>query len=119
MSISSGEISSSSFQSKQFIRDLVIKCNIRFPKSNPGHIRRPPPNEMSLKSVPLTSILDPKNLSGMKLSGFSHMLGSLPMAHALTNTCEPSETLKPQRSASVPALQGLKMGQQGASEGFI
>ncbi|KAK8983827.1 hypothetical protein V6N11_009611 [Hibiscus sabdariffa] len=115
MFISLGDIPPSSSQSKEFIRDPNIKCNIRLAKGSPGHIRRPAPNGMSPKSLPLTSISDPKNLSGVKLVGFSQMLGSQPMAHTLTNTCEPSGTLKPKRSASEPALRGSNSGTTGCN----
>ncbi|KAK9009849.1 hypothetical protein V6N11_036373 [Hibiscus sabdariffa] len=113
MFISLGEIPPSSFQSKTFIRDPNIRCNIRFAKGNHGHIRRPAPNGINSKFPPFTSIPDPKNLSGMNLFGFSQMFGSLPIAYTLTNTCESLGTVKPQRSALVLALCGSNSGRVG------
>ncbi|KAF4404819.1 hypothetical protein G4B88_006205 [Cannabis sativa] len=61
-------------------------------KGKPGQILLPPPNGVSSKCRPFTSISDSKNLSGMNSLGFSHILGSLEMAHALTRTCAPLGT---------------------------
>ncbi|WRX20526.1 hypothetical protein QQP08_013013 [Theobroma cacao] len=101
------------FQSKLLIREPNIKCNILMAKGNPGHIRRPAPKGMSSKFLPLTSISNPKNLSGVKHSGFSQTSGSLPIAQALTSTCEPSGILKPWISTSAPALRGSNRGSGG------
>ncbi|KAG5560711.1 hypothetical protein RHGRI_003896 [Rhododendron griersonianum] len=62
-------------------------------RGNPGQILRPAPNGISSKSWPRTSTSDSKNLAGMKVVGFFHMPGSLPIAQAFTSTCAPLGTV--------------------------
>ncbi|PRQ17923.1 hypothetical protein RchiOBHm_Chr7g0200261 [Rosa chinensis] len=109
----SGVTPPSSFQTKEWIREPNIKCNILIANGKPGHILLPAPNGISSKFRPLTSSSDPKNLSGLNESGSSHILGSLPMAHALTSTCAPFGTVEPSISTSDSAFRGSSKGTAG------
>uniref|UniRef100_A0A7N2N1H3 Uncharacterized protein n=1 Tax=Quercus lobata TaxID=97700 RepID=A0A7N2N1H3_QUELO len=89
MFMSTGLNPSSSFQLKAWKSEPNIKCNIRIASSKPGHVLLPPPNGNSSKFSPITSISDPKNLSGMNDFALFHDLGPRPIAHAFTSTCAP------------------------------
>ncbi|ESW25079.1 hypothetical protein PHAVU_003G005600 [Phaseolus vulgaris] len=92
-----------------------IKNTNLMAKDNPGHILLPPPKGVSSKLLPLKSISDPRNLSGQNKAGLSHKLGSLPMAHTLTNTCAPFGIVWPCISNSSSASLGSKSGAGGCS----
>jgi hypothetical protein len=115
MSISSGFISSASFQLKQWTREANIKCTIRLAKGNPGQILLPAPKGMSSKSLPLKSMSFSKNLSGRNKFGSDHMLESRPIAHTFTSICAFLGTVKPHISTSFSALWGTRKGAGGCN----
>ena len=110
MSMSSGLISSGSFQAKWRRREANIKCTILLANGNPGHILLPAPNGMSSKSRPLKSMSCTKNLSGINTFGFCHTLESRPIAHTFISICAFLGTMKPLISTFVSALWGTRKG---------
>ncbi|KAK9184708.1 hypothetical protein WN943_025059 [Citrus x changshan-huyou] len=107
--------SSSSIQSKELISEPNIRYNLLIANDKPGQIRRPAPKGISSKFWPLKSTSDPKNLSGIKEQGLSHILSSLPIAHTLTKACAPFGTTKPAISMSSETLRGTNKGTVGSS----
>ncbi|KAK6781341.1 hypothetical protein RDI58_023525 [Solanum bulbocastanum] len=88
MSRSSGPLSASSFQSKEFKSEPNITGTILNASGKPGHILRPAPNGIKSKSCPRISKSEPQNLSGLNTKGSSQKVKSLPIDHTLTSTCE-------------------------------
>ena len=106
---------SSTFQSKKLMSEPKIKCSILIANGSPGHILLPPPNGITSKLRPLTSISDPINLSGSNDSGFSQTLESLPIAHVFTRSCASLGIVKPAISTSCCALRGSNNGTTGCN----
>nr|GMD60056.1 hypothetical protein RchiOBHm_Chr7g0200261 [Ipomoea batatas] len=107
MSKSIGVMSPSSFHWNEFSNDPSIIGTIRIANRNAGQILLPVPNGMSSKSCPLTSICKFQNLSGLKINGLSQILGSRPIAHTLTRTCESLGIVYPHRITSCSTLRGI------------
>ncbi|CAN1174487.1 hypothetical protein LINPERHAP2_LOCUS31343 [Linum perenne] len=61
---------------------------------------------------------DPMNLSGINEFGLSHMVGSLPIAHAFTITCDPFGKVNPKICTSNPAFLGNSKGPAGCNLKF-
>nr|CAB3455271.1 unnamed protein product [Digitaria exilis] len=115
MSISPGSIPSGSSQSKWYRREARGSSMLANPNPIPGHIRRPAPNGMNSKSVPLKSTSLFSNLSGMNSSGASQCVGSLPIAHAFTSTMVPAGTSKPRTRHVLRHSRGISSGAGGCS----
>lgn len=96
-------------QSKHWINGPKVKLTTRCAMPVPGQALLPNPNGMNLcdKSSPFS------NLSGLKLSGLSHNLWSLCMAHAFTNTVVPSDTSNPPIVQSPDEKCGTNSGTGG------
>ncbi|KAK3019707.1 hypothetical protein RJ639_003941 [Escallonia herrerae] len=70
---------------------ILSKATTRFAIPAPGHCLLPIPNGTNLYAP----FSPPSNLSGLKVVGSSHTVGSLCMAHALTSSIVPRGTSNP------------------------
>ncbi|BAS98819.1 Os06g0642400 [Oryza sativa Japonica Group] len=86
---------SGSFQSKWYKRLASASSNVARPNAIPGHMRRPAPNGIYSKFVPLKLIPAFSNLSGINSSAWLQYLGSLFIAHIFTSTIVPLGTSNP------------------------